>query len=113
MEIRERADGRVRILHVSGKVTKADGEYVLRAHIEGLSDRGFNRIVLNLADVPYMDSSGLGELVRCYSALRRDQGAMALTNLRPRLVDLLRITKLGDVFDTFETDAEAVKSLAG
>ena len=111
MEIKERADGRIRILHVSGKVTRADGERVLRARIEDLSDRGFNQIVLNLEEVPYMDSSGLGELVRCYSSLRRENGTMALTHLSPRLVDMLRITKLGDVFDTFATDAEAVLAL--
>ncbi len=113
MEIKERADGRIRILHVTGKVTRVDGERVLRARIEDLSDRGFKRIVLNLAEVPYMDSSGLGELVRCYSSLRRESGTMALTHLSPRLVDMLRITKLGDVFDTFDTDAEAVLALSG
>lgn len=112
MDIRERADGQIRILHVTGKVTRADGERVLRARIEDLSDRGYNRIVLNLAEVPYMDSSGLGELVRCYSSLRRESGTMALTHLSPRIVDMLRITKLGEVFDTFDTDADAVLALS-
>lgn len=111
MEIKERAEGRIRILHVSGKVTRTDGERVLRARIEELSERGFKRIVLNLSEVPYMDSSGLGELVRCYSSLRRERGTMALTHLSPRIIDMLRITKLGDVFDTFDTDADAVRAL--
>lgn len=113
MEIKERTEGGIRILHVTGKVTRGESERALRAHIESLSDRGHLRIVLNLDGVPYIDSSGLGELVRCYSSLRRERGAMALTHLSPRLVDMLRITKLGEVFDTFATDAEAVRALGG
>ena len=110
MEIRERDLDGVKVLDLKGKVLKGDGEAMLRHHIQDLADRGHKRLVINLGGVPYMDSSGLGELVRCFTAMRRTGGRVGLTNLNNRIVDLFRITKLSDIFETFDSDDAAIRS---
>ena len=111
MEIAERELEGIKVIDLKGKVIKGDGEAQLREHIQGLADRGHRKLVINLKGVPYIDSSGLGELVRCFTSMRRSGGRVGLTNLNNRLVDLFRITKLSDIFETFDTDDEAVRSL--
>ena len=111
MEIAEREIEGIKVLDLKGKVLKGDGEAMLRHHIQDLADRGHKKLIINLGGVPYMDSSGLGELVRCFTAMRRSGGRLGITNLNRRLVDLFRITKLSDVFETYGTDDEAIRSL--
>ncbi len=111
MEIREREVDGIKVLDLNGKVIKGESEALLRDRIQDLAERGHRRLIINLGGVPYIDSSGLGELVRCFTSMRRSGGRVGLTNLNRRLIDLLRITKLADIFETYETDAAAVESL--
>ncbi len=110
MKIEERAVDGVTILDLQGKMLIGEGDELLREKINNLVENGTQNIVLNLADVPYVDSAGLGEIVRCYTTVSRKSGKLKLLNLTKRIQDLLSITKLLTVFDTYETEAEAVKS---
>jgi anti-sigma B factor antagonist len=110
MQIDERKVGEVIILDLKGKLTLGDGDELLRSKINGLVQAGAKRIVLNLGEVPYIDSAGLGEVVRTYTTVSRQGGVLKLLNLTKRIQDLLAITKLLTVFETYENEAEAVKS---
>lgn len=110
MQIDERKVGDVTILDIKGKLTLGDGDELLRNKINSLLSTGAKKLVLNLGDVPYIDSAGLGEVVRTYTTVNRQGGALKLLNLTKRIQDLLAITKLLTVFETFDTEAEAVKS---
>jgi anti-sigma B factor antagonist len=110
MQIEERAIGDVTILDLQGKLTIDDGAVLLRDKVASVVFQGRNKVILNLAGVNYMDSGGLGELVRCSMAARKANGAVKLTNLTSRITDLLTITKLLTVFDTFDTEEQALAS---
>jgi anti-sigma B factor antagonist len=112
MQIDERKVGDVTILDLKGKMTLGDGDELLRTKINGLIQAGAKKLVLNLGEVPYIDSAGLGEVVRTYTTVSRQGGALKLLNLTKRIQDLLAITKLLTVFDTFDTESEAVKSFS-
>lgn len=110
MNIKERELDGVVILDLSGRVTIGEGTLVLRDRIEHWLKRDQNKLLLNLADVDYIDSSGLGEIVRSYTTVRNASGDLKLLNLTKRVRDLLQITKLLTVFDVFERESEALKS---
>ena len=110
MQIDERTVGGVTILDMKGKMTLGDGDELLRKKVTALVEKGCKKIVLNLGDVPYIDSAGLGEIVRTYTTVSRQAGSLKLLNLTKRITDLLSITKLLTVFDTFDSEGEAVKS---
>jgi anti-sigma B factor antagonist len=110
MKIDERTVGDVTVLDMQGKLLIGEGDELLRERINNLVESGKTRIVLNLGEVPYMDSAGLGEVVRCYTTVSRKNGKLKLVNLTKRLEDLLSITKLLTVFETYEDETEAVKS---
>jgi anti-sigma B factor antagonist len=110
MQIEERVVGEVTILDLKGKITLGDGDEVLKDKINSLVLQNRRRILLNLADVPYIDSAGLGEVVRTYTTVSRQGGQLKLVNLTKRITDLLSITKLLTVFETFDSEAEALKS---
>jgi anti-sigma B factor antagonist len=110
MQIEERAVGDVVVLDLKGRVTLGDGDELLKDKVNSLVNRGFKKIVLNLAEVPYVDSAGLGEIVRTYTTVSRQGGSLKLLNLTKRISDLLAITKLLTVFETFDTESEAIKS---
>ena len=110
MEIVERTVADITILDLQGKLTIGDGAELLRDKVTSIVFQGQTKVLLNLAGVPYMDSGGLGELVRCSMAARRANGAVKLVNLTSRITDLLTITKLLTVFDTFDTEQEALAS---
>ncbi len=110
MKIDERAVDGVTILDMHGKMLIGEGDELLREKINSLVENGTAKIVLNLAEVPYVDSAGLGEIVRCYTTVSRKNGELKLLNLTKRIHDLLSITKLLTVFDTYEDEAEVVKS---
>ena len=110
MTIEERTVGDVTILDMKGKMTLGDGDEVLRNKVAAMIMAGSKKIILNLGDVPYIDSAGLGEIVRTYTTVSRQGGSLKLLNLTKRITDLLSITKLLTVFDTFEAEGDAVKS---
>ena len=110
MQIEERAIGDVVVLDVKGKITLGEGDELLKDKVNSLVNQGQKKIILNLAGVPYIDSAGLGEVVRTYTTVSRQGGSLKLLNLTKRIEDLLSITKLLTVFDTFDSEAEAVKS---
>lgn len=112
MNIVNRTVGDVTILDLQGKVTIGEGDEALRNAVNTALDGGKTKLVLNLAEVPYVDSAGLGELVRCFSTAKKKGGTLKLLNLTKKIQDLLAITKLLTVFETFESEDEAVKSFA-
>ena len=112
MQIEQRAVGDVIVLDLKGKITLGEGDELLKDKVNSLVNQGHRRIVLNLADVPYIDSAGLGEIVRTYTTVSRQGGSLKLLNLTKRITDLLSITKLLTVFETFESENEAVRSFS-
>ena len=112
MQIEERAVGDVTLLDLKGKMTLGEGDELLKDKINSLAMQGRRKIVLNLADVPYIDSAGLGEIVRTYTTISRQGGQLKLLNLTKRITDLLSITKLLTVFETYDSEADAVRSFA-
>jgi anti-sigma B factor antagonist len=110
MQIEERVVNDVTILDLKGKITLGDGDEVLKDKINSLVLQNRRRILLNLAEVPYIDSAGLGEVVRTYTTVSRQGGQLKLVNLTKRITDLLSITKLLTVFETFDSEAEALQS---
>src|SRR5262245_25830974 len=112
MQIEERAIGDVKVLDLKGRVTLGEGDELLKDKINSLLNQGHKKIILNLAEVPYVDSAGLGEIVRTYTTVSRQGGSLKLLNLTKRITDLLSITKLLTVFETFDSETEAVRSFA-
>ncbi len=94
----------------SGKITLGEGSAILRTTVRGLIERGHRKILLNLADVDYIDSSGIGELVSAYTAVRSASGEMKLLQLTRRVHDILQITRLVTVFDVQADEDVAVRS---
>ncbi len=112
MDIAERTVSDVTVLDLKGKMTLGEGDELLKDKINSLLASGKKKLVLNLEGVPYIDSAGLGEIVRTYTTVSRQGGSLKLLNLTKRIEDLLSITKLLTVFDTFDTEAEAIKSFS-
>jgi anti-sigma B factor antagonist len=110
MKIVERLVGDVVILDLTGKILIGEGDDQLRDAVTKLADSGKTKILLNLAEVPYVDSAGLGEVVRCYTTVSRKGGKLKLLNLTKKIQDLLAITKLLTVFETYDNEDEAIKS---
>ncbi len=110
MEIVERTVSDVTVLDLKGKMTLGEGDELLKDKINSLLSAGKKKLLLNLESVPYIDSAGLGEVVRTYTTVSRQGGSLKLLNLTKRIEDLLSITKLLTVFDTFDSEAEAIKS---
>ena len=112
MEIEERTAGDGTILDLKGKITLGEGDELLKDKINALILADRHRVVLNLEAVPYMDSAGLGELVRTYTTVSRQGGQLKLLKLTKRIRDLLSITKLLAVFETFDSEQEAISSFS-
>jgi anti-sigma B factor antagonist len=108
--ISERQAGDVTILDLDGKVTIGEGSVALRSAIRRLLGEGKSKILLNLAGVGYVDSSGIGELVSSFTAVNKEGGTLKLLNLTQKIQDLLAITKLLTVFDVFEDESSALSS---
>ena len=113
MQIDERPSGDVMILDLKGKLTIGEGDELLKDKINSLIQQGHKTLLLNLEGVPYVDSAGLGEIVRTYTTVSRQGGNLKLLNLTKRIEDLLAITKLLTVFDTYESEQEALNSFSG
>jgi anti-sigma B factor antagonist len=110
MQIEERIVGDVTILDLKGKMTLGEGDELLKDKINSLIHQGQKNLLLNLEGVPYIDSAGLGEIVRTYTTVSRQGGSLKLVNLTKRITDLLSITKLLTVFETFDSEKDAVAS---
>jgi anti-sigma B factor antagonist len=111
MQITKRHVNDITILDLNGRLTAGGDAELLRDTVASIVFQGERKVVLNLAAVPYMDSSGLGELVRCSLIVQREKGgAIKLINLTSKITDLLTITKLLTVFDTFDSEQAALNS---
>jgi anti-sigma B factor antagonist len=110
MQIDERQVGEVMILDLKGKMTLGEGDELLKDKINSVVSQGRKKLLLNLEGVPYIDSAGLGEIVRTYTTVSKQGGKLKLLNLTKRIQDLLAITKLVTVFEIYESEDEAVKS---
>jgi len=110
LDVKERQAGDVTILDLTGEVRIGEGSISLRDAIRHLADGGKKKVLLNLAGVRYMDSSGIGELIANYTTVKRQGGQLKLLNLTDRIQNLLVITKLLTVFDAYDNEAEALKS---
>ena len=112
MDIVERTVNEVTILDLKGKMTLGEGDELLKDKINSLLAAGKKKLLLNLEGVPYIDSAGLGEVVRTYTTVSRQGGSLKLLNLTKRITDLLSITKLLTVFETFDSENDAVRSFS-
>ena len=110
LKITQRTSGNVSILDLSGKITVGEGSVQLREAIRNLLDGNSKYILLNLGDVSYVDSSGIGELVSSYTTVNKQQGNLKLLKLTKKIQDLLAITKLLTVFETFDDEEKALAS---
>ena len=110
MTITERVVDTITILDLSGKLTIGEGAQVLKDKSESLVFQGHHKVIVNLADVPYIDSAGLGEIVRTFTTVSRQGGSLKLLSLTKRITDLLAITKLLTVFETHDNEADAIRS---
>ena len=110
LNIRERQAGDVTILDLEGKITIGEGSVSLRSAIRRLIEEGKKKILLNLAGVGYVDSSGIGELVSSFTTINREGGQLKIVNLTQKIQDLLAITKLLTVFDVYDDEATALNS---
>ena len=105
--------GDVAVVDFSGKITLGEGSAILRKMIRELVEKGYRKILLDLADVDYIDSSGIGEMVAAFTTVRSAQGELKLLHLTRRVHDILQITRLYTVFDVQSDEASAMRSFRG
>src|SRR5262245_11936086 len=112
MKFSSRKVDNVSIIDIEGKILLGDGDVEIKQAVDDMLARGDRNILLNLARVPYIDSAGLGEIIRCFTAIRKNGGSFKLLSPNQRLIDLLAITKLVNVFDWYNDEPSAVKSFS-
>ena len=112
MKFATRKAGDVVIIDVEGKILLGEGDVEIKQTVDDLLRKGHKKILLNLAKVPYLDSAGLGEIIRCFTALRKNGGHFRLLSPNKRILDLLSITKLLNVFDCFDNESSAIASFS-
>ncbi len=110
LEIHRREKEGIAILDVKGRLTVGEAASALREGLSSLGAEGKSRVILNLAGVDYIDSTGLGTLVVCYTSMKKAGGALKLLDLNRRNMELLVLTKLTTVFELFDDEQEAVNS---
>jgi anti-sigma B factor antagonist len=110
MEFTEREKEGIRIIDLEGKLTVGGGSEPVRSRLKELAEKGVKNVILNLAGVDYIDSTGLGMLVVCFTTFRKAGGALKLLNLSRRNIELLLLTKLETVFEIFDDEQDAVNS---
>ena len=110
MKIETRTVGGVKVLDCSGKITLGEGTMVVRNTVRDILQNGGKKIILNLGDVSYIDSSGIGELVSTFTTVINQGGQLKLLNLTKKIHELLQITKLLTVFQVFENEQAALAS---
>jgi anti-sigma B factor antagonist len=112
VKLTTREMGDVTVIDVSGRITHGEASSVIRDAVRDLTTKGNKKVLLNLGDVSYIDSSGIGELVAGYTSVANAGGTLKLLGLTKRVKDLLQITKLYTVFDVHEDEAHALRSFA-
>ncbi len=112
MKFSTRKAGDIVIIDVDGQILLGDGDVEIKIAVDDLLKKGSKNILLNLAKVPYLDSAGLGEIIRCFTALRKNGGDFKLLSPNRRIIDLLTITKLLNVFDCYENESAALASFS-
>ncbi|MBK5290115.1 MAG: STAS domain-containing protein [Acidobacteriia bacterium] len=112
VKLTTRQVGDVTVIDANGRITLGEGSTTFRELIKELLAAGNKKILINMADITYIDSSGIGELVSSYTTTTNAAGALKLLSLGKRVKDLLQITKLYTVFETFEDEAAAVGSFS-
>lgn len=112
MKLSTRKNAGVIIIDVDGKIVLGEGDVEIKKTVDDLLKQGSKNFLLNLSRVPYLDSAGLGEIIRCYTSLRKSGGNFKLLSPSRRIIDLLTITKLLDVFDTYENESAAIASFS-
>ena len=112
VKLSTRQVGDVSVVDVAGRITLGEGSSALRDAVRDLINKNQKKILLNLGDVNYIDSSGIGELVSAFTTVRNQGGELKLLNLTKKVHDLLQITKLYTVFDVKDDEAGAVKSFS-
>jgi anti-sigma B factor antagonist len=112
VKMSSRQVGDVTVVDANGRITLGEGASVFRDVIRDLAAKGNKKILVNLADVSYIDSSGIGEMVSSFTTVTNHGGQLKLLSLTKRVKDLLQITKLYTVFEVFEDEASAVRSFA-
>ncbi len=110
MKFSTRKMGDIVILDVEGEILLGEGDVEIKKSVDSLLESGYKKIILNLAKVPYLDSAGLGEIIRCFTTVRKKGGGFKLLSPNARIIDLLTITKLLDVFDCYENESSAIQS---
>ena len=110
VKLNTRQVGDVSVVDVAGRITLGEGSSALRDLMRELVGKGQKKILLNLGEVSYIDSSGIGELVSGFTTVTNNGGELKLLNLNKRVKDLLQITKLYTVFDVHEDEASAIRS---
>jgi anti-sigma B factor antagonist len=110
MKVATRQVDGITVLDLSGRITLGEGSVTLRDAVHDALAKGSKRILLNLGDISYIDSSGIGELVSAYTTVRNQGGELKLLNLTKKVHDLLQITKLYTVFDVKDDEASAISS---
>jgi anti-sigma B factor antagonist len=111
MQIEERQSGEVTVIRVNGDITlNKGGDVLLKDKVQSLLQQGKKKLLLDLGGVSYVDSAGLGQLVQVYATTKNHGGSLKLLNLTKRLKDLLVVSKLLTVFDSYESEAEALGS---
>ncbi|HXE07634.1 MAG TPA: STAS domain-containing protein [Acidobacteriaceae bacterium] len=112
MKVATRQVDGVTILDLSGRITLGEGSVTLRDAVRDALAKGSRKIILNLADISYIDSSGIGEMVSAFTSVKNAGGELKLLNLTKKVHDLLQITKLYTVFDVKDDEAKAVSSFS-
>ena len=112
LKMRTRESNGVMIVDLTGQITLGEASAAVRDEVRDQVGHGFNKILLNLADVTYIDSAGLGELTAAYTSVKNRNGQLKLLNLTKRVHDLMQITKLYTVFDVYDDEKKAVASFA-
>ena len=112
VKLSTRQVGDVSVVDVAGRITLGEGSSALRDLLKEMVGKGQKKILLNLGDVSYIDSSGIGELVSGFTTVTNNGGEMKLLNLNKRVKDLLQITKLYTVFDVHDEEAHAIRAFA-
>jgi anti-sigma B factor antagonist len=112
MKFSTRKAGEVMIVDIEGKILLGEGDVEIKRKVDESLSKGEKHILLNLSKVPYVDSAGLGEIVRCFTATRKGGGTLKLLAPNQRIIDLLNITKLINVFDWYKDETSALASFA-
>lgn len=110
MKLSVRKTDSVAILDVSGKLMGGPDADVFKETIRNLLDEGFKNVVVNMSQVPFINSTGLGILISAYTTLRKEDGVLKLANVTERIDSLLMITKLGTIFETYSSEEMALDS---